>query len=197
MLDLLDYRRRTAEIYERVRLGEGVDAWRTWVADRDRLFATHPQSPIAMSSQAEFQGLSYFEYDRRWRFDAEVRFLNADRISVAHSGEGHTDFQPFATVGFEVDGAVYEFTAYWLTGYGGGVFLPFRDATNSIETYGGGRYLIDTVKGADLGSTMDTITLDFNYSYHPSCVHSALWSCPLAPPANKLEVRVEAGERLS
>lgn len=197
MLDLLDYRRRTAEIYQRARLGEGVDAWQTWAADRDQLFETHPQSPIGMPSRSEFRGLSYFAYDPSWRFDAEVRLLTADRVSVAHSGDGHTDFQPFAAVGFELGGSLYELTAYWLSGYGGGVFLPFRDATNSFETYGGGRYLLDTVKGADLGSTLETITLDFNYSYHPSCVYSPRWSCPLAPPANKLELRVEAGERFA
>jgi hypothetical protein len=39
----------------------------------------------------------------------------------------------------------------WMEGYAGGLFLPFRDATSGSETYGGGRYLLDTVKGADLG----------------------------------------------
>jgi len=40
---------------------------------------------------------------------------------------------------------------YWLDGYAGGVFLPFRDASSGTETYGDGRYLLDTSKGADLG----------------------------------------------
>ncbi len=85
----------------------------------------------------------------------------------------------------------------WLDAYGGGVFLPFRDATNGRSTYGGGRYLLDTVKGADLGHEADQIVLDFNYSYHQSCVYSERWSCPLAPPANRLTFAVEAGERLA
>jgi uncharacterized protein (DUF1684 family) len=85
----------------------------------------------------------------------------------------------------------------WLDAYGGGIFIPFRDGSNGDATYGGGRYLLDTVKGADLGHESDRIILDFNYAYHPSCVHSYRWSCPLAPPANQLELVVEAGERLA
>jgi hypothetical protein len=85
----------------------------------------------------------------------------------------------------------------WLNAYGGGVFVPFRDATNGAATYGGGRYLLDTVKGADLGHNGDAMVLDFNYAYHPSCVHSLQWSCPLAPPGNTLDIEVTAGERLA
>ena len=57
-------------------------------------------------------------------------------------------------------------------------------------------YTLDTVRGADLGHDGDRIILDFNYAYHPSCVHDHRWSCPLAPPENRLEVEVRAGERL-
>ena len=87
-------------------------------------------------------------------------------------------------------------TLFWLDEYGGGIFLPFRDRTNGSESYGGGRYLLDGAKGADLGSGADSITLDFNFAYHPSCVHDSQWSCPLAPPQNHLDVAVRGGERL-
>ena len=60
-----------------------------------------------------------------------------------------------------------------------------------------GRYLIDTVKGADLGHDRDEMILDFNYAYHPSCVHDRRWSCPLAPSENWLNIEVRAGERLA
>ena len=74
------------------------------------------------------------------------------------------------------------------------MFLPFRDATSGNTTYGGGRYLLDTAKGADLGSAGDALVLDFNFAYHPSCVYDPKWVCPLAPLANRLAVAVEAGE---
>ena len=59
-----------------------------------------------------------------------------------------------------------------------------------------GRYLLDTCKGADLGSTPDgRLILDFNFAYHPSCHYNPMWACPLAPPSNRLAIPVEAGER--
>src|SRR5205807_9444667 len=88
-----------------------------------------------------------------------------------------------------------------LVGYGSGLFVAFRDATSGSETYGGGRYLVDTVKGTDGGCLELTVgspdvTIDFNYAYHPSCVYSPRWACPLAPRENRLRVPVRAGERL-
>ena len=66
-----------------------------------------------------------------------------------------------------------------------------------MTTYGGGRYLIDTVKGADLGFDREhgTAVLDFNFAFNPSCSYDARWACPLAPAANRLAVPVTAGEQ--
>ena len=91
---------------------------------------------------------------------------------------------------------VGELELYWIDVYGGGLFLPFRDATSGTETYGAGRYLLDTIKGADLGGDAAGLVVDFNYAYHPSCVYDPRWSCPLAPVANRLAVPIRAGERL-
>ena len=74
--------------------------------------------------------------------------------------------------------------------------MPFRDATAGSSTYGAGRYLLDTAKGADLGLDGGLLVLDFNFSYHPSCRYDPAWQCPLAPPQNVLAVAIEAGERL-
>jgi len=89
-----------------------------------------------------------------------------------------------------------ELVVYWIAGYGGGVFLPFADATSGKETYGGGRYLLDGIKGADLGMKGDKIVLDFNFAYNPSCAYSPRWSCPLAPPHNRLRSPVRGGEKM-
>jgi hypothetical protein len=85
---------------------------------------------------------------------------------------------------------------YWLEGYGGGIWLPFSDTTSGVETYGGGRYLYDTIKGADIGAGEREMMLDFNYAYNPSCAYDARWSCPLSPSENRLAIAVPAGERL-
>lgn len=197
-LELWDYRRRVAEIYRRVRLGgAGAETWTRWRNERDALFGTHPQSAIEPEHRALFQGLSYFDHDPAWRFEVDVEPGPVHGTELTHSGEGATGFMEFGHVSIYVGEHRSTLSLYWLDGYGGGVFVPFRDATSGQETYGGGRYLIDTAKGADLGHRGRTIVLDFNYAYHPSCVHSSRWSCPLAPPANHLEVQVRAGERLS
>jgi uncharacterized protein (DUF1684 family) len=89
-----------------------------------------------------------------------------------------------------------ELDVWWLEQYGGGIFLPLRDGTAGTESYGGGRYLLDTAKGADLGADGDRLVLDLNFLYHPSCRYNAAWECPLAPPGNTVPVPVRAGERL-
>jgi uncharacterized protein (DUF1684 family) len=89
-------------------------------------------------------------------------------------------------------------TLWWIHAYGGGLFLPFRDGTGGHQTYGGGRYLTDTVKGTHgRGLTWlghDTVRLDFNYAYNPSCAYDDAWLCPLAPPENRVPAEIRAGE---
>ena len=85
---------------------------------------------------------------------------------------------------------------WWLRQYGGGLLLPLRDGTAGKGTYGGGRYLLDTAKGADLGGSVDTLVVDLNFLYHPSCRYDARWQCPLAPAGNVVSARIEAGEQL-
>jgi uncharacterized protein (DUF1684 family) len=194
LLDLWDYRRRVSAIYARVREGPGPEAWERWRDERDELFASHPQSPI--EDTRRFSGLRYFPYDPSWRTTGTLVSEGPETMDVAHSGQGATSFHRVGSVEFEVAGQAARLGLYWLTGYGGGIFLPFRDATNGGETYGGGRYLLDSAKGADLGHDGHRIVLDFNYAYHPSCVHSISWSCPLAPAENQLDFPVTAGEVL-
>ena len=76
------------------------------------------------------------------------------------------------------------------------MFVPLKDLTAGVTSYGGGRYLLDTVKGADLGTEDGRLVLDFNLAYNPSCAYDPRWVCPLAPPANRLPVPIRAGERM-
>ena len=195
-LDLWDYRRRVHDIYRQVRESDpGEETWQRWRAARDRLFETHSQSPI--EDREAFDGLHYFAYDPGWRTVGTFTPVDSEPAVIGTSDEGTARFVKTGTLHFEVKGNEASLDLLWLDAYGGGVFLPFRDASNGASTYGGGRYLVDTVKGADLGHQGEEVVLDFNYAYHPSCVHSPRWSCPLAPPANRLGFGVEAGERLT
>lgn len=160
---------------------------------RDELFRTHPQSPVDPERQASFAGLRYFDYDPSLRLAVPVRVSPGERVEIQTSGGEAMAMRRFGVVELPFG----RLEVFWIDVYGGGVFIPFRDATSGQTTYGGGRYLIDTIKGADLGSASDgRLVLDFNFAYHPSCHYSHRWSCPLAPPANRIDVPIEAGERL-
>ena len=185
-LELWDYRRRVAAIYAAARAGGvGKETWDTWTAARDDLFATHSQTPL--DEPATFEGLPYFPYDDGWRTVARFE---------SEPGESRGEFIEIGHLTFDLRGSRSSLPVYWLEAYGGGVFVPFRDLTNGDTTYGGGRYLLDTVKGADLGHEGDLVVVDFNYAYHPSCVHSDRWVCPLASPRSAVALPVRAGEML-
>ncbi len=195
-LHLWNYRRRMSNLYGRVRQMEPREGWSHWIATRNELFRTHPQSPLPPSARGSFPGLEYWDYDPDLRVTASVQPAAGTGIQVAHSGAGSTPARTFGRARFRVGSVDAELTLYWLEDYGGGVFVPFGDATNGTETYGGGRYLLDTAKGADLGHDHESVTLDFNFAYHPSCVHDVRWSCPLSPGENRLSIPIRAGERL-
>jgi hypothetical protein len=196
-LALWDYRRRVADSYAEVRHdGPSEDSWRRWRHRRDTLFASHPQTPLEPKDIGEFPGLPFFAYDPAWHIEVAVIPVETELRVAGHSAAGTTPLLRFGEAHIEVAGKTIALSLYWMDTYGGGVFLPFRDATSGLHTYGGGRYLLDTAKGADLGHTGNLVVLDFNFAYHPSCVHSPRWSCPLPPAENTIALRVEAGERL-
>lgn len=199
MLDLLDYRRRVAEMYQLLR-GGGTDAPEAHAyfrRTRDSLFRDHPQSPLSAEQKADFFGLRYHVYDPAYKVIVTVNTeIEPLAYSVDLGDDGQFTMTRFGQVTFTVPTGTCTLALYWINGYGGGVFLPFRDATNGQTTYGGGRYLLDTIKGVDLGGDTNQLILDFNYAYHPSCYYNARWVCPLAPPENLLDFPIPAGEML-
>jgi uncharacterized protein len=196
LLALADWKRRVAELYRQVRATpDSLEGWQVWRAGRDDLFAHHPQSPLRVPERASFSGISYFEYDPAARVLATVTAVERVTLEIQTSQDSGLRFMRFGAATFELGGEKLALELYWLDGYGGGIYLPFADATSGTSSFGGGRYLLDTVKGADLGSVDGRLVLDFNFAYNPSCAYDPRWLCPLAPPANRLPVEVRAGER--
>ena len=211
-LDLYDWRERVARMYRErnaaLRAGDDPAAvLGRFRAAKDDIFARHPQSPLAPEERAGFGGLRYFAYDPALRVEAELEPLAEETLTEApSSGPEAMRFPRAARVRFALEGAPRELFVYWIDVYGGGLFLPFRDATCPDESYGAGRYLFDTVKGSDferadvgdpaaMGYAGGRVILDFNYAYNPSCAYDARWVCPLAPRENVLAVPIRAGER--
>lgn len=201
-LTLLDWRRIVAALYRDVRATNDADPTGTLArfrAAKDDLFARHPETPLLPADRDGFDGLRYWPYDPALRFDVAVE------PAPPAEATGARDVQALSVTGdafaLERIGRIVlpvgSLDVYWIAVYGGGVFVPFRDATNGTDTYGAGRYLVDTIKGADLGGSDGRLIVDFNYAYHPSCAYDPKWSCPLAPPANRLDGPIRAGERLT
>ena len=190
---LLDWRRRVAAIYAEVRAApDAATGHQAWQAARNELLATHSQSPVPPADRAGFTGVPVAPYDPALRFHAEVDTSVAPaRIEVSTGTDGVV---PFERVGVVHLPGVGDLDVWWLASYGGGVFLPIRDTRDDGATYPGGRYVLDTVKGADLGGDDGYLVIDLNFAYNPSCAYDPAWACPLAPPGNTVRVPVSAGE---
>ncbi len=198
-LELVDWRRRVSEMYAEARR-EGARAeerWHTYRSARERLFRVHVQSPLSPEQQHTFRQLCYYDYDPELRFVLPVdSSVEPETFNLELHDDGLVRMRRFGRIHFTVEGQRVSLSLFWILGYGGGVLLPFRDLTNNGETYGGGRYLLDTIKHADLGQEGDCLVIDFNYAYNPSCAYNPRWHCPLAPIENRLPVSIRAGEQM-
>jgi uncharacterized protein (DUF1684 family) len=190
---LLDWRRRIAALYAEIRrLPDPREAHELWRVTRDLLTATHPESPVPAAAREGFAGLDVAPYDPALRFELDVDLaVEPARIEVPTATDGVV---PFDRRGVLHVPGLGDLDVWWLASYGGGVWVPVRDGLAGRETYGGGRYLLDTVKGADLGGEGDRLVVDLNFAYNPSCAYDPAWACPLAPPGNVIAAPVRAGE---
>jgi uncharacterized protein len=192
-ISLLDWRRRVAAIYAAVRSNPDPQAaHRAWQQARNELLGSHPQSPILPAERAAFTGVPVAPYDQRLRFSARVdTAVEPARIEVSTGTDGVVGFERAGTVHLP---GVGDLDVWWLTGYGGGIFVPIRDTRTDGATYPGGRYVLDTAKGADLGGEDGNLVIDLNFAYNPSCAYDPAWACPLPPPGNVVSGPVNAGE---
>jgi uncharacterized protein (DUF1684 family) len=204
-LDLYDYRLHVAAMYrertQAIVAGEDpATVLERFRQARNELFAHHPQSALDEEQRQDFQGLRYFPYNPAMRFVVDIdTHVEPTQLTVTMNAEETMTMTTVGKVHFSVEGEPATLSIYWLNVYGGGLFLPFRDATCPEQSYGGGRYLFDTIKGSEFlpvpgDSGWERIMLDFNYAYNPSCAYNYRWVCPLAPKENRLSVAIPAGE---
>ena len=204
-LDLYDYRCRVADMYRMRRQATlaGEDAasvLQRFREARNELFVKHSQSALDVEQKRKFQGLRYFPYNPAMCVEADIDTgVEPVQLSVVMNAEETMTMTTVGQLHFTLEDVRVALSLYWLNIYGGGLFLPFRDTTSPAESYGGGRYLFDTIKGSEfLASTgasgIERILLDFNYAYNPSCAYNDRWVCPLAPVENRLSIPVRAGE---
>jgi uncharacterized protein (DUF1684 family) len=190
-LDVASWRREVHALYAAVRAdGDPVSAHAVWVQGRSELFRSHPASPLGPD-----QDLRHAEYDPAFRFTVAIDEAPRHRWEYTSATDGVV---PFERCGRVTLGDLGVLDVWWLDSYGGGIFLPMRDGSSGRETYGAGRYVLDTVKGADLGRAEgagpEQWVVDLNFAYNPSCTYDPRWVCPLAQAGNILTAAVPVGE---
>ncbi len=203
---LADWRRQVGALYAEVRHLAETDvaaALAHWRTTRERLYREHPQSPVPAGARSGFRAL-HFEHDPRLRFEVVVEPApppapGALALELPNSGEDTLSFGRVGRITIPFADGPRALSIFWMGGYAGGLFVPFRDATSGRETYGAGRYLVDGAKSADLGGNpaTNTLIIDFNFAFQPSCAFDPRWACPLAPPENRLDLPIRAGERIA
>ena len=192
-LPLLDWRRQVAALYAEVRATlDPLVAHQIWQDGRNGLLRSHSESPIPADQRDDFTGVPVAAYDPALRFVVKVEADVAPaRLEMRTGTDGTVVFERAGVVRLADIG---QLDVWWLFGYGGGVFVPVKDTRTDGATYGGGRYVLDTVKGADLGGGDGRLVVDLNFAYNPSCAYDPAWACPLAQAGNTVPVPVNAGE---
>lgn len=197
--ELLDYRRSVSDLYAYLRRPDiGAEHKSAYYRrGHDRLFGTHSQSALSAEGRAGFSHLNYYDYDPAFRSVVPLdKAVESETVETQLEDDGLVRLKRFARIHFEVQGQGLSLALFWILGYGGGVFLPFQDSTNGDTTYGGGRYLLDSIKHADLRQEDGKLVIDFNFAYNPSCAYDSRWHGPLAPAEKRLPVPITAGEQV-
>lgn len=164
-----------------------------YVIDREGRKALRVKDPQA-ANRAHFAGIDYFPIDPAWRIEAEwVPFQPAHKLEMGSViGTIETVDVPGKAV-FQRDGHTFELLPYQEEP-GGELFFVIADRTSGKETYGAARFFYAALPAGGLAQP-GKVVLDFNKAYNPPCAFTPFATCPLAPPENRLDLAVTAGEK--
>ncbi|WHZ20832.1 MAG: hypothetical protein OJF55_002981 [Rhodanobacteraceae bacterium] len=136
-----------------------------------------------------FAGIERFPVDPAWRIVADWQPLDPPFQLATGTVIGTIENYPApGKAVFEREGRRFELYPVIEVPGDTQLFLIFADRTSGKETYGAARFLY-----ADMPRD-GRIVLDFNRAYNPPCAFTPYATCPLAPPENRLDLRVAAGE---
>ena len=163
-------------------------------AEKAEYFRESARSPLPADQRGEsFPGLAFYEPDPDYRFLLPLaEHETKEEVTVETTADGEQTYLRWGEFAFERDGEAFSLQAYRPSRTADRLWVPFRDGTSGTETYGAGRYL-------DLEDDSHRVDgewlVDFNMAYNPTCAYNHAYECPLIPPENWLEVRIEAGEK--
>lgn len=197
VLAVADWRRHITDLYCQVRtiaLDDPAAAHAVWVARRDDLFAHHPASPLLPAARASFTGLRVAPYDPAFRLSARVRTTAHQRLEVTSVTGAPLLVDRIGRISL---GELGDVALWGVRGWGGGVFLPLRDGTTGAVggSFAGGRYVLDTAQGADLGRDADgLLVIDLNFAHNPPAAYDPSWVGPAPTRGNAVSQPVPVGE---
>ncbi len=173
------------------------DAWMAKIeegrAEKDVWLSKDGQSPIPLMKRKKFKGLEYFTPDPEFAFKLELKeHVEKKKLVVKDSKGNDRNFIAWGEFVFNIHGVDHKLQAYKTDAGEKRLFIPFKDGTSGKESYGAGRYL-DLQEETDLSD--GKWDLDLNNAYNPWCAYNHNYACPLVPPENWLDVRIEAGEK--
>ena len=177
---------------------QDIDEWAAQISKgreaKIEYFADSPRSPLPEELRGEgFPGLEYYEPDLDYQFVLPLaEHETKEEVTVETTADGEQTYLRWGEFEFELDGESYTLQAYRPNRSAERLWVPFRDETSGSETYGAGRYLDleDETHKVDGGWV-----LDFNAAYNPTCAYNHAYECPMIPPENWLDARIEAGEK--
>jgi uncharacterized protein (DUF1684 family) len=184
------------EIRDLIIEGRHIDTIQKTRFAKDNEFADTTTSPLKTTEIQLFRGLHYFPINKMWKVKAGFKFDTLSPVfKMPTSTTRLPEYKKYGILTFTLHDTIFQLTAYQNidllkknpeTKY---LFLPFKDKSNNISTYGAGRYIDIEIP------ENDTVIIDFNLAYNPYCAYSDRWSCPIPPPENYLNTHITAGEK--
>jgi uncharacterized protein (DUF1684 family) len=162
--------------------------------DLNKQYADAKESPLTKDDLKIFKTLDFFPISEK--FAVEARFekaKNEKAFKMKTSTARLPEYIKYGELHFVLEGKECHLNVYQnldlikKAGFADHLFLPFSDLTSGKESYIGGRYIDLTIPKSS------TMILDFNTAYNPYCAYNHIYSCPLVPLENDLNVAIEAG----
>ena len=171
-----------------------VEEIKNYQAEQNAEFKDSTHSPLPKEDIESFEKLDFFEIDESYKVVAKFIKKKGKKFEMATSTDRKPIYQKVGELHFVINAKTLQLSVYKNVDlskkeeYKDYLFIPFKDFTNGVESYGGGRYLdINKPKKGERWG------LDFNKCYNPYCAYSFKYSCPIPPEENHLEVEIRAG----
>ena len=161
--------------------------------EKNRSFRQGVNSPLSTEQKTRFDSLKYYRAELAYVIASAIsRNTGPDTVLIQMSDNRVEKYLNWGKANFEIDNKPQQLGIYLkATGKDSTLFIPFTDATNGHETYGGGRYLDAVIPKRN----ETTLQLDFNRAYNPYCAYNDEYSCPVPPAGNRLSMAIPAGEK--